>query len=280
MPIKKVIQKKSQLSKSKPKSIRLSKDVVPVRYTITLQPDLEAHVFSGTETIDIQIKKSTRSITIHSKDLELFDVSITQGKIVQQVKGIAYDGKHESATFVFQKPIAVGRAKLTISFRGILNDLMRGFYKSRYHVDGEERFMATTQFEANDARRCIPCFDEPAMKASFQVSLVVPNGKVAISNMLPTAITEHSAGYKIVSFEKTPIMSTYLLAFLVGDFEYIEKTTQKGVKVRIITVPGKKEQGRFALDVTLKCLDYYEQYFDIPYPQEIILLQEKIPMKN
>ncbi len=260
------MQNKKTTKIKKPKSIRLSKDVVPVHYTITLEPDLEAHVFSGMESIDIIIKKSTKSITIHSKDLELFDVSIKQGKLVQQVKDITYDDKHESATFVFSKPITVGRAKLTISFRGILNDLMRGFYKSRYHVDGSEWFMATTQFEANDARRCIPCFDEPSMKATFQVSLVVPNGKEAISNMLPTSIEEHSAGFKIVSFEKTPIMSTYLLAFLVGDFEYIEKTTKKGVRVRIITTPGKKEQGRFALDVTLKCLEYYEEYFDIAYP--------------
>lgn len=259
--------KKSTTNKKiKPKSIRLSKDIVPVHYTITLAPDLEAHVFSGTETIDIQIKKSTKSITIHAKDLELFDVSVKQGKVSQQAIKITYDEKHESATLVFAQAIAVGKIKLTLSFRGILNDLMRGFYKSRYHVDGKEHFMATTQFEANDARRCIPCFDEPAMKASFQVSLVIPNNKEAISNMLPTAVSEHSAGYKIVSFEKTPIMSTYLLAFLVGDFEYIEKTTKKGVKVRIITTPGKKEQGKFALDVTLKCLDYYEEYFDIPYP--------------
>jgi puromycin-sensitive aminopeptidase len=263
MQNKKTVKK---VTKLKPKPIRLSKDVVPVHYTITLTPDLEAHVFSGTETIDIQVKKNTKSITIHAKDLELFDVSIKQGKVIVNAKDISYDDKHESATFTFEKSITVGRAKLTISFRGILNDLMRGFYKSRYHVDGKEHFMATTQFEANDARRCIPCFDEPAMKASFQVSLVIPNGKVAISNMLPTAVAEHSAGFKVVSFEKTPIMSTYLLAFLVGDFEYIEKTTKKGVRVRIITVPGKKEQGRFALDVTLKCLDYYEQYFDIPYP--------------
>ncbi len=252
--------------KTKSKPIRLSKDILPVHYTITLQPDLEAHVFSGTETIDIQVKKSTKSITLHCKDLELFDVSIKQGKLVEQAKDITYDEKHESATLVFAQTIAPGKIKLTLSFRGILNDHMRGFYKSRYHVDGTERFMATTQFEANDARRCIPCFDEPAMKATFQVSLVIPNGKVAISNMLPTTIAEHSAGYKIVSFEKTPIMSTYLLAFLVGDFEYIEKTTKKGVKVRIITTPGKKEQGKFALDVTLKCLDYYEEYFDIAYP--------------
>ncbi len=259
--------KKSIIAKkTKSKPIRLSKDIVPVHYTITLAPDLEAHVFSGTETIDIQVKKSTKSITLHCKDLELFDVSIKQGKLVEQAKDITYDEKHESATLVFAQTIAPGKIKLTLSFRGILNDLMRGFYKSRYHIDGKEHFMATTQFEANDARRCIPCFDEPAMKATFQVSLVIPNNKEAISNMLPTAVAEHNAGFKIVSFEKTPIMSTYLLAFLVGDFEYIEKTTKRGVKVRIITTPGKKEQGKFALDVTLKCLDYYEQYFDIPYP--------------
>lgn len=263
MQHKKTVKK---ITKSKKKSVRLSSDVVPIHYTITLIPDLEAHVFSGTEHIDITLKKASNKIIIHAKELELFDISIKQGKEIEQAIKVAYDDKHESATLLFSKKIAPGKAKLTLSFRGILNDHMRGFYKSRYHVDGTERIMATTQFEANDARRCIPCFDEPAMKASFQVSLVVPNGKEAISNMLPTDIKEHSEGYKIVSFEKTPIMSTYLLAFLVGDFEYIEKTTKKGVRVRIITTPGKKEQGRFALDVTLKCLEYYEKYFDIDYP--------------
>lgn len=251
---------------NKKKPIRLSKDVVPVHYTIKLCPDLEAHLFSGTETIGIILKKDTKEITLHAKDIELFDVSITQGKVTLQATDTTYDDAHESATLTFPQKITTGKAKLTISFRGILNDNMRGFYKSRYYVDGSERFMATTQFEANDARRCIPCFDEPGMKATFQVSLVVPNDKEAISNMLPTSIDEHGAGFKIVSFEKTPIMSTYLLAFLVGDFEYIEQTTKKGVRVRIITTPGKKEQGRFALDVTLKCLEYYEEYFDIPYP--------------
>lgn len=258
--------KSKKTSIIKPKPIRLSTEIIPTHYTIELFPDLEARLFSGTETIDVTLSKKTKSITLHSKELEVMNVSLVQNKNTLIPDALAYDEIHESVTFVFTKPLAIGKAKLTLSFRGVLNEHMRGFYASRYHIDNKEHIMATTQFEANDARRCIPCFDEPSMKATFQVSLVIPKDKEAISNMLPLSIDEHSHGYKVVSFEKTPKMSTYLLAFLVGDFEYLEHTTKKGLKVRIITTPGKKEQGRFALDVTLKCLAYYEKYFDIPYP--------------
>lgn len=251
---------------TKPKPIRLSKDVVPLHYTIELVPDLESRLFSGTETIDLSLAKKTKTLTLHAKDLEVMDVSVVQNKQTYIPDALSYDDVHESVTFSFAKPFDIGKAKISLSFRGVLNEHMRGFYASRYHIDQKEHIMATTQFEANDARRCIPCFDEPDMKATFQVSLVIPTHKEAVSNMLPASISEHSAGYKVVSFEKTPKMSTYLLAFLVGDFEYLEHTTKKGVKVRIITTPGKKQQGKFALNVTLKCLDFYEQYFDIPYP--------------
>ena len=249
----------------KKSNVRLVAHIIPLHYEITLRPDLEAHTFTGNETVTIDVQKATSSITLHSKDLDITNVSIILEKKSIHADKIIYTDKLETATFTFPAKVK-GGIQLSINFRGILADNMRGFYKSKYTVEGEERFMATTQFEATDARRCIPCFDEPTHKAVFRVHLVVPNSKTAISNTLPSEIREHSAGFKIVSFAETPKMSTYLLAFIVGDFEWIERKTKSGVLVRIMTIPGKKHQAKFSLDVTVKCLEFYEKYFDIPYP--------------
>jgi puromycin-sensitive aminopeptidase len=249
---------------------RLSKDVIPVEYTIMLKPDLEAHVFEGEETVTLSVIKPTRTITLHSKDLEIIFAECKKSNIAIAIARTTYDEKAETVTFHFTKSLAKGTHSLKLVFRGILSDSMRGFYKSQYTIDGKTHTMATTQFEATDARRCIPCFDEPAHKAVFNVHLVVPTNKEAISNTLPIAVNEHEAGYKIVSFAPTPKMSTYLLAFVIGDLEYIEAKTKRGVKVRVFTVPGKKEQGRFALDVAVKCIDFYESYFAIPYPLPVL----------
>ncbi len=248
------------------KSVRLSANVIPIHYAITLKPDLESHVFSGHETVTISILKPTKNITLHSKELAIKSAKVIFGKNNLQPKNIVYDKKLETVTFEFLKALPKGKVKLSIIFEGILADNMRGFYKSQYVVEGKEYFMATTQFEATDARRAFPCFDEPSLKAVFDVNLVVPNDKMAISNTLPTSIIEHDAGCKIVSFASTPKMSTYLLAFIVGDFEWVEAKTKRDVLVRVLTTRGKSHQAKFALDVTVKCLEFYEEYFDIPYP--------------
>ena len=248
------------------KSVRLSAHVLPVHYTIFLHPDLEAHTFRGEETISLLITKSTSEITIHSSELVIASAEITFDKLILSADKITYDEKAETATIHFLKAIPSGKAKLTLAFSGVLKDNMRGFYKSRYMVDGKERFMATTQFEATDARRAFPCFDEPAHKAVFEVKLAMPMDRTAISNTLPTGVVEHESGYKIVSFAPTPKMSTYLLAFIVGDFEAIETKTKSGVLVRVLTVPGKSHQAKFALETTARCLDFYEDYFQIKYP--------------
>ncbi len=250
----------------KKQSVRLIKDVLPVHYALTLKPDLEACTFSGQETITISISKPLSKISIHSKDLSIKSANIIFGKNNIPVKNISYDNKMETVVFDFLKKIPKGKAKLSVIFEGVLSDNMRGFYKSHYEVDGRKHLMATTQLESTDARRAFPCFDEPAHKAIFDVNLIVPVGKTAISNTLPTSVIEHEFGYKIVSFASTPKMSTYLLAFIVGDFEWVETKTKNGVLVRVVTVPGKSHQAKFALDITVKCLEFYEEYFDIPYP--------------
>ena len=241
----------------KSKSVRLSKNVVPVEYDLQIHPDLENFTFEGVETILLEILKPTKTLTLHSKELEIITASIS-GVFAK----ISYDEKSETATFTFSKIIPKGKTKLTLVFKGILNDKMRGFYKSSYVFNGKVNHIATTQFEATDARRAFPCFDEPAQKAIFHVSLVVPRGKSTISNTLPVSTSIHESGYEVIKFAPTPKMSTYLLAFIIGDFEYIEKKSKRGVIVRVHTTPGKKHQSKFALDVTVKVLEFYEKYFD------------------
>ncbi len=260
-------------NKNKPKksssNVRLSKNIIPLEYEIGLKPDLENFTFSGVETIYLSILSNTKSITLHSKEIEIDTADVLIGKEKIFAK-ISYDEKSETATFLFPKIIPTGKIKLSLVFKGILNDKMRGFYRSSYMIKDKEAFMATTQFEATDARRAFPCFDEPAHKAVFHISLIVPKGKTAISNTLPVSMIEHEAGYDILKFSPTPKMSTYLLAFIIGDFEYIEKKAKNGVRVRIYTTPNKKHQAKFALDCAVKTLEFYEKYFDIKYPLPVL----------
>ncbi len=255
-------------SKKAPKktSVRLPAYVIPLRYEIKLKPDLEAAVFQGEETISLQLTKATKTLVLHANEISVESAEVLVGKEKHVARDISYDNKLETVTFSFDKIIPVGKIKLHLTFSGILNELMHGFYRSHFEHEGKTHHLATTQFEATDARRAFPCFDEPAQKAIFDVSLIVPGDMTAISNTLPTLVEEHEAGFKIVHFAPTPKMSTYLLAFIVGHFEYVESTTKEGVTVRVYTTPGKKHQAGFALECAVKMLEFYNEYFDIPYP--------------
>ena len=253
---------------------RLPTHVKPERYKIMLKPNLEQFSFEGEETISLVLEKSTREITLHCADLEIGSVEwVHRSKEVWAGK-VTYDRKAETATFTFPKSLERGKGELKLKFSGLLTDKMRGFYRSKYQLEGVDKHLATTQFESTDARRAFPCFDEPAQKAIFDVTLMIPANTVAISNTMETSVLEHESGYKIVQFAPTPKMSTYLLAFIVGDFEYIEgnrkQATGKKSLVRVFTTPGKKEQARFALDVAIKCMDFYEDYFGIDYPLPVL----------
>ncbi len=251
-------------------SHRLPTHVRPERYEIMLKPDLEIFTFEGEETISLLLEKSTKQITLHSADLEIKSVEwVHRSKEVWAGK-ISYNKKSETATFTFPKALEKGKGEMKLTFKGILNDKMRGFYRSKYQHAGVDKHLATTQFESTDARRAFPCFDEPSQKAIFDVTLMIPAGKVAISNTIESEILEHESGYQIVKFAPTPKMSTYLLAFIVGDFEYIEKETRDRVRVRVFTTPGKKDQAKFALDVAVKCLEFYNKYFGIDYPLPVL----------
>ncbi|MCA9356050.1 M1 family metallopeptidase [Candidatus Nomurabacteria bacterium] len=253
--------------KGKPsKNIRLSKDITPSKYDVSFRVDLDAHAFSGEETIYLQNKKTTKKITLHSLDLNIESSYIVHGKDKVFPIKTSYDKKRETVTLEFKENIKPGKIKLVFLWRGVLSDTLRGFYKSTYLHDGKEKTMATTQFESTDARRAFPCFDEPDFKAVFNIKMALPKDKHAISNTLPISTSHHSDGYQVIEFSPTPKMSTYLVAFIIGDFEYIKRKTKRGVEVRVFTTPGKKNQAKFALDVAVRCLDFYEKYFEINYP--------------
>jgi puromycin-sensitive aminopeptidase len=251
------------------KSARLPKSAIPTRYEITIHPDLDNFTFKGEETVHVRVPKKTKTITLHSADLEILSAEFASGKKALPAK-VIYNEKDETATLSFASFVPAGAGKLVLSFTGILNDKMRGFYRSKYEYGGKEAHMAVTQFESTDARRAFPCFDEPAHKAVFEVSLVVPEDRTALSNMLETEIAEHSPGYKVVKFAPSPKMSSYLLAFIIGHFEHIQGKTKSGILVRVFTTPGKKHQAKFALDCAIKCIEFYEKYFAIRYPLPVM----------
>lgn len=243
--------------------------IKPDRYKILLKPDLKKFTFWGQESIFLTLEKSVKQITLHAVEIEITAAEFVSAQN-SAIGKISYNDKAETAMITFPKNLPKGKGELKLTFSGFLNDKMRGFYRSKYEYDGQVKHLAVTQFESTDARRAFPCFDEPSKKAYFDVTLMIPPETRAISNTIEAQILEHESGLKIVEFETTPLMSTYLLAFLVGEFEYLQGRTKKGILVRVFTTPGKKKQAKFALETGIKCLEFYNDYFGINYPLPVL----------
>ncbi|MBI4550281.1 MAG: M1 family metallopeptidase [Candidatus Omnitrophica bacterium] len=247
---------------------RLDRSVVPVTYAIELEPDLERFVFRGSEEIVIRALKPFSRITLHALDLKIVKASLDPAGSRDSLpaRRIDYDPEMETVTLDFGRVIPRQKAaRLRLEFTGELNDQMHGFYRTRYEAGGRERWGAATQFEATDARRAFPCWDEPDFKAQFDITLTVPSGLTALSNMPVRSQRRAGNGKKRISYETTPVMSTYLVAFVVADLVYSEAKDRDGVLIRVYTAPGKKEQGRFGLDVALHTLPFFADWFGIPY---------------
>lgn len=244
--------------------------VRPTVYDLTLRPDLESFTFCGEEEIAVSIREPTGEIVLNSAEIEIQEARLdTADGSSLAPSSIDFDEKEETVTLSFEDELSSGEAGLYLKFTGELNDKLRGFYRSRYAgFDGGEKYLATTQFEATDARRAFPCWDEPSIKARFRVALIIPSELVAVSNMNILQESEVRPGIKRVEFDETPVMSTYLLAFIVGELSRVERVAEDGTLVRVWTTRGKEEQGRFALDVSVDLLAYFNDYFGVSYPLE------------
>uniref|UniRef100_A0A0N4ZAG9 Aminopeptidase n=1 Tax=Parastrongyloides trichosuri TaxID=131310 RepID=A0A0N4ZAG9_PARTI len=247
---------------------RLPKFAKPTHYKIFLTPSLTTFKFNGEETITVSVTDSTNFLKLHSSELEIQEISaeLGDGKKFESLSH-TYDNVLEMIKVEFPETITPQTLKLNIKFTGTHNDKMLGFYRSSYKdSEGKEKYLVSTQFESTYARKAFPCFDEPTFRAIFEVSLKVDKSYTALSNTEVVSIEDGPNGTKIYKFAPTISMSSYLVAFIVGDFDYIEGKSDNNTLVRVYTVPGKKVQATFALEVGIKCLNFFNEWFDFPYP--------------
>ena len=250
------------------KPYRLPTTVIPERYEITLAPDLFHWTFAGEETISVDVREAVCEIVVNAAELELHEASLflAGGKVLPA--SVRLDAENEQAALCFAEPVPTGRNQLQIKFSGILNDKLHGFYRSTYKdLDGKEKRLASTQFESTDARRAFPCWDEPAFKAVYQVTLIVDEKLAVLSNARVTSEGPlPESGKKKIVFADTIKMSTYLVAFIVGEFEASEPVMAGSALLRVWAVPGKKHLAGFAVDIGKFSLEHFSRYYDVPYP--------------
>lgn len=238
------------------------KGIKAKHYRIHLEPDLERFTFEGSVEIDIEASESVREVPLNVLDLAVWDCRVLrQGTF--EACCFSVDPKKELLT-VFLPEAHQGEIALTITYTGRINNKMAGFYRSRCTVQGEERYVAVTQFEESDARRAFPCVDHPAAKATFDVDMVIDAAHSAISNMPIEEEKALEGGRKRIRFQRTPRMSTYLVFFAVGDFEFMEDPGE--VLIRAVTAPGVIDQARFSLEFCRKALAFAEDFYGIRYP--------------
>jgi len=240
---------------------RLLKSIQPTYYRLDLDIDMAGFSYALDEELEFELLASTAQLELHCNGPKVEAATIDG----QTVTAVRYDRAEETVILTAPGELAPGPHRLKLKISGVVSDSLHGLYRSSYQSEGQTQYWATTQFEATHARECFVCIDEPAAKATFTTSLSVPTGLTVVSNA-PVTKTQGQAGRTRHQFEPTPIMSTYLVAFIVGEMAYTETTTKHGVTVRVYTTPDKRDDGRFALETAAQTLDFYTEYFGIPYP--------------
>jgi aminopeptidase N len=243
---------------------KLPKDIVPRSYQIYLEPNIEALVTDGFESIEIEVLKPTDHIVLNAVDTEIAVAKIEIGdrkeELIPQL-----DSNQQTVSFESQNILEPGRYILSFKFRSRIGEQPRGLFIQHYDFNGTLEHLLATDMEPGDARRVFPCWDEPAFRASFQLSVKARKEHTVVSNMPVFVEVSFGADEKVVIFEKTPPMASYLTLLACGKFEWLEDEVA-GVKLRIMTTTGKKEFGQYALEVTKRLLEYYSDYFALPYP--------------
>jgi puromycin-sensitive aminopeptidase len=244
---------------------RLPRTVLPRRYDLTLTPDLDAAVFTGQVDIDVDVHEDTLHVTLNAIELEIEQAWVTVGDHRLDAT-VDLDEDTQRVHLLLNESLPAGTAVVSLRFSGILNDKLRGFYRSTFTDEsGVERVIACTQFEATDARRAFPCWDEPDCKASFAVTLRIDPALEAVSN---AAITSDAVvdGLREVRFAESMVMSTYLVAFVVGPLEATAPIDVDGTPLRVVCPPGKLALTPFGAEVGAFSLRYLADYFDVAYP--------------
>ena len=249
---------------------RLPGSVVPNHYNLHLSPNLEAETFTGEVEISIEIAETVSEILLNSKEIDVKSARLIGENGEIEATEFIYDEELERVTLQLANDASPGSYRLAIDFDGVLNRKLAGFYISTFTDEsGAERKIATTQFESTDARQAFPCFDEPAMKASFEIALTVPADLFAASNgPIIWEMTSTDGTLRTVKFGTTIKMSTYLVAFIVGPFEATDPVDVDGVPLRIIHPIGKGHLTSYALESGAFSLKYFTDYYGIPYPGE------------
>src|SRR5581483_4845195 len=246
---------------------RLPRSVEPQRYELTLTPDLDTATFAGEERVRLLVHEPVTQIVLNAAELQIHSAEVVDDEGTKLAGTVTLDDENERATITVDGTVTPGHWTLDLTFTGVLNDKLRGFYRSTFTDDaGKERVIGTTQFEAPHARRAFPCWDEPDFKAVFAVRLIVDESLTAISNGAEVETTSLGNGRKQVEFADTIRMSTYLVAFVVGPLELTEPRLVDGVPLRVAHVPGKSHLTDFALEIGEHALKFFTQYFALPYP--------------
>ena len=241
---------------------KLPKTVVPISYSIELRPDVESLALPGVEVIDIEVREPTARLTLNAVNTTFASVTVDDRA---ERADVALDAAAETATFTFAQPLAAGAHRLRIEFTARINKFDRGFFFVDYPTDSGVKRLLTSKLEPADARRIFPCWDEPAFKASFALSVRVPRHFLAVGNMPIVREEPLEPNLKIVTFAPTPKMSTYLFVLTVGELERITAEAD-GVTIGVVATTGKAAQGQFALDSAAKLLAWFNDYFGVKYP--------------
>ena len=241
----------------------LPSNVLPEHYDLLVTPHPDKSRFHGSVRIDFRVQEPTSEIVLNAADIQLTRaILVSSGEEASELR---VDQKDETVTLRFGRTLEVGAHVLAIEYEGKISERSEGLFISRYGTPDAPKHMLATQFEPASARRFLPCWDEPARKASFSISVEVPRGEGAVSNMPVEQTTELADGRQRVRFQQSPKMSPYLLFLAIGDFERLEKTAGP-TTISVITRKGSADKGRFALESAAQLLPFYNDYFGVPYP--------------
>jgi puromycin-sensitive aminopeptidase len=243
-------------------SFRLPDAVVPRAYRIRIAPDLDSMRFEGSVEIEVEVRRPVNEVVLHALEL-----TPKRALVDSENRSFVIDKELERLVIECPSGLAEGTHTLSVDYSGPINERLRGLYRSVYtDEDGQDHYVLATHFEPTDARRAFPCFDEPDKKARFSLELEVPEAFTAVSNWPVASIAPNGAGKKLVKFEPTIPMSTYLVAVVVGELEATEPLYFGSVPIRVVHAPGKGSLTPFALEVAKHSLEFFTDYFGIPYP--------------